>query len=118
MEYNLHWSTLTLSPIVEYLLMYRTYPVKEYTSPSSWRKVVVPERKLPRGFIVHANYTMRGLQSKTTYEVKIAAVNSQGEGKWSKLIHFSLNSNGESKNVGGLISKLSYLGDISILITL
>ena len=118
MEYNLRWSTLTLSPIVEYLLMYRTYPVKEYTSPSSWRKVVVPERKLPRGFIVHANYTMRGLQSKTTYEVKIAAFNSQGEGKWSKLIHFSLKSNGESRYDGVLISKLSYLADISILITL
>ena len=78
--------------------------------------MVVPERKLPRGFIVHANYTMRGLQSKTTYEVKIAAVNSQGEGKWSKLFHFSLNSNGESRYIGFPISKLSYLGDISILL--
>ena len=89
------WSTFTLSPIVEYLLMFRLYHVEKYLMPDNWRKIAVPERKLPRGFIVTTNYTMRGLLTNVTYEVKVAAVNKHGEGEWSKMIHFKLSMDGK-----------------------
>ena len=81
------WSTLTLSPIVEYLVMYRIHQVEKY----SWRIMSVPERKLPRGFIVTASHTFKGLEPSVTYEMKVAAVSTHGRGQWSTLILFSLN---------------------------
>merc|ERR1719483_1324088 len=65
------------------------------SSTQSWNKVVLPERKLPRGFLVYANYTLTGLESRASYEVKVAAINSQGEiGGWSKPELFLFNSKG------------------------
>ena len=92
LEYNMMWSTLTLSPIVKYMLMFRHY--QNYIDPESWRRIIVPERKLPRGFIVTSNYTMRGLDDNTTYQLKVAAVNSHGQGDWSRSIHFTINMEG------------------------
>jgi hypothetical protein len=92
LEYNITWSTLTISPIEEYLIMYRMYQVEK----NSWRIIAVPERKLPRGFIVTASHTLRGLQPNISYEMKVAAVNTHGQGEWSKLIHFLLNFKGKT----------------------
>ena len=86
------WSTLTLSPIVEYLVMYRIHQVEKY----SWRIIAVPERKLPRGFIVTASHTLKGLEPNVPYEMKVAAVNTHGQGEWSKLINFSVNRKGRN----------------------
>ena len=61
LEYNIAWSTLTPYPIVEYMVMYRIYQVEKY----SWRIIAVPERKLPRGFIV----TLSGLKPNITKEL-------------------------------------------------
>ena len=79
LEYTIMWSTLTLSPILEYLLLFKEYQQTE----SDWRIISVPERKLPRGFLVSRNYTLRGLTSNQTYHVKIAAVNTYGQGEYS-----------------------------------
>ena len=90
LEYNMMWSTL--SPIVKYMLMFRHY--QNHKDPEGWRRIIVPERKLPRGFIVNTNYTMRELDDNTTYQIKVAAVNSHGQGDWSKSIHFTINLEG------------------------
>ena len=82
LEYNITWSTLTLSPIVEYLVMNRIYQVKK----NSWRIITVPERKLPRVFILTASHTLRWLEPYISY----------GQGEWLKLIHFSLNRKGRT----------------------
>jgi hypothetical protein len=76
---------------VEYLVMYRLYIAEKYNIPGSWRIIAVPERKLPRGFIVTATHTLKGLEPNVTYEMKVAAVSTYGRGQWSKMILFSLN---------------------------
>jgi hypothetical protein len=70
--------------------MYRIYQVEKH----NWRIIAVPERKLPRGFIVTTTHTLKVLEPNSTYEMKVAAVNTHGQGEWSKLIYFSLNSKG------------------------
>ena len=77
------WSTLTLSPILEYLLMFKEYRVDDQTESDNWRIISIPERKLPRMFLVNRNYTLRGLTSNQTYLVKVAAVNTYGQGEYS-----------------------------------
>ena len=61
---------------------------------NGWWNIVVPERKLPKQFIVTSDYTLRGLLNKVTYEVKISAVNIYGGGGWSKPMLFSVTKDG------------------------
>ena len=91
LQYTLSWSTLTPFPIVEYNLRYRKWSA---SSSDGWWDIVVPERKLPKQFIVTSDYTLRGLLSKVTYEVKISAVNIYGRGEWSKPMLFSVTKDG------------------------
>ena len=84
MEYNITWSTLTLSPIVEYMVMYRIYQVEKY----SWRIITVPKRKLPRGFIVAASHTLKGLEPNVAYEMKVAVLQLTHMGRGNGLNGF------------------------------
>ena len=93
--------TLTLYPIVEYVMIYRR-------NTDSWNRLIIPEISLPRESTVYGKYSISLhtdiLANNThTYSVKIAAVNSAGQmGQWSKLHIFSVywsdnrfNSDGE-----------------------
>ena len=62
--------------------MFKEYRVDDQ-EPDNWMIISVPERKLPRMFLVSRNYTLRGLTSNQTYLVKVAAVNTHGQGEYS-----------------------------------
>ena len=63
--------------------MFKEYRVDDQTESDNWRIISIPERKLPRMFLVSRNYTLRGLTSNQTYLVKVAAVNTYGQGEYS-----------------------------------
>ena len=89
-EHVLTWSTVTLYPIVEYIILTRRRPGQ------GWSRVLVPEVSLPRHNKVHGRFSLRLEATNYTLEVKLAAVNSLGQaGLWSKvhsvLVRFNTN---------------------------
>ena len=89
-EHVLTWSTVTLYPIVEYIILTRRRP------GPGWVRTLVPEVALPRHSQVHGRFSLRLEAANYTLEVKLAAVNSLGNvGLWSKvhsvLVRFNTN---------------------------
>ena len=89
-EHVLTWSTVTLYPIVEYIILTRRRP------GPGWSRVLVPEVALPRHSQVHGRFSLRLEAANHSLQVKLAAVNSLGQvGLWSKvhsvLVRFNTN---------------------------
>ena len=79
-EHVLTWSTVTLYPIVEYIILTRRRP------GPGWSRVLVPEVTLPRHSQVHGRFSLRLEAANHSLQVKLAAVNSLGQvGLWSKV---------------------------------
>ena len=89
-EHVLTWSTVTLYPIVEYIILQRRRP------GPGWSRALVPEVTLPRHNKVHGRFSLRLEALNHTLQVKLAAVNSLGQvGLWSRvhsvLVKFNTN---------------------------
>ena len=79
-EHVLTWTTVTLYPVVEYVILTRRQP------GLGWSRALVPEISLPRHNVVHGRYSLTLDTANYTLQVKLAAVNSLGQvGLWSKV---------------------------------
>ena len=79
-EHVLTWTTVTLYPVVEYVILTRRQP------GLGWSRALVPEISLPRYNVVHGRYSLTLDTANYTLQVKLAAVNSLGQvGLWSKV---------------------------------
>ena len=90
-EFLLTWTTVTLYPIVEYVLMYRRGWGRVTGTSDSWERRIIPEISLPRHYTVYGSYAVELDNANYSYHVKLAAVNSAGHiGLWSQQHTFSV----------------------------
>ena len=102
-EHVLTWSTVTMYPIVEYIILTRRRP------GLGWVRTLVPEVALPRHSQVHGRFSLRLEAANYTLEVKLAAVNSLGQvGLWSKVHSVLVRFNTNQGNTFTFIQQTSF----------